>query len=132
MCKRQASALATAACLAVLIAAPFAAEAAELSEYTIADLLEPCMEGDNDSRWGEVALQECEQYIRGFVDAYLTTVAGGAGAVACLPPEGNRATEIRWAFMKWAHKNFDKRGRPAAEGLMATLKDVFECNTKER
>ena len=135
MPKRQAIAV-VAACLAVLLAVvlvvPPAARAAEFSDYSIRDLLEPCMEGDNDSRWGEVALQECEQYIRGFVDAYLTTVAGGAGAVACLPPEGNRGTEIRWAFMKWAHKNFDKRGRPAAEGLMATLKDVFECNTKER
>ena len=128
MRKRQASALATAACLAVLIAAPFAAEAAELSEYTIADLLEPCMEGDNDSRWGEVALQECEQYVRGFTDSYLTMVAGGAGAVTCLPAVGNRDTEIRWAFMKWAHRNFDQRHRPAAEGLMATLRDAFGCD----
>jgi hypothetical protein len=78
-------------------------------------------------RFSEVALQECEQYIRGFTDAYLTTVAGGAGAVTCLPPEGNRDAEIRWAFMKWAHKNFEKRNDPAAAGLMATLKEVFEC-----
>lgn len=36
--------------------------------------------------------------------------------------------EIRWAFMKWAHKNFEKRNDPAAAGLMATLREVFECN----
>jgi hypothetical protein len=122
------AALVVAGFAACLLAAPPAARTAELSDYSIKDLLEPCMEGDNDSRWGEVALQECEQYIRGFVDAYLTMVAGGAGAVACLPPEGNRDTEIRWAFMKWAHKNFDRRNEPAAAGLMATLRDVFECN----
>jgi hypothetical protein len=115
-----------AAVAAVLLAATYA-PAAELSDYTIKQLLEPCTEGDNDSRWGQVAEQECEQYIRGFTDAYLTTVAGGAAGVACLPPPGNRDTEIRWAFMKWVHRNFDTRGRPAAEGLMATLRDVFGC-----
>ena len=24
----------------------------QLTDYTVAQLLEPCMEGDNDSRWG--------------------------------------------------------------------------------
>ncbi len=119
-------AAAAAAVFAVLLAAT-SAQAAEISDYTIKQLLEPCTEGDNDSRWGQVAEQECEQYIRGFTDAYLTMVAGGAAGVTCLPPPGNRDTEIRWAFMKWVHKNFDRRGRPAAEGLMATLRDAFGC-----
>jgi hypothetical protein len=108
MCKRSLAA-AMASLAAVLLAAT-SAQAAEFSDYTIKQLLEPCMEGENDWGW-----------------AYLTTVAGGAEGVACLPPPGNRDTEIRWAFMKWAHNNFDQRGRPAAEGMMATLREAFGC-----
>ena len=118
---------ATAAAVAAVLFAATTAQAAELSDYTIKQLLEPCTEGDNDSRWGQVAEQECQQYIRGFTDSYLVLVAGGAKAVTCLPPPGNRDTEIRWAFMKWANKNFDRRGRPAAEGMMATLREAFGC-----
>ncbi len=125
MTKRK-LAVTTAAVAAVLLAWTFA-QAAELSDYTIKQLLVPCTEGDNDSRWGQVAEQECQQYIRGFTDSYLTMVAGGAKGVTCLPPPGNRDTEIRWAFMKWANQHFDQRGRPAAEGLMATLRDSFGC-----
>ncbi len=118
------------AVVAVAIASLLSAarpQAAELSDYTVEQLLEPCMEGDNDSRWGQVAEQECEQYIRGFTDAYLMTVAGGAEGVSCLPPEGNRDDEIRWAFMKWTHKNLDMRDHPAAQGLLAMLREVFGC-----
>jgi len=39
-----------------------------------------------------------------------------------LPQAYNRDGEIHWAFMKWVHRNFDQRHRPAAEGLMATIK----------
>ena len=98
----------------------------QLSEYTIAQLLEPCMEGDNDSRWGAAAEAECEQYILGFTDAYLLTDASKQDKV-CLPPEGNRADEIRWVFMKWAHDNYDKRGLPAAHGLVEAIKSAFAC-----
>lgn len=110
------------ACVAV---GPLAAQA-QLAEYTVAQLLEPCMEGDNDSRWGSVAESECEQYITGFTDAYLLSGAGQNDNV-CLPASGNRPDEIRWAFMRWAHKNFDRRDIPAAEGLLELLRSEFKC-----
>ena len=98
----------------------------QLAEYTVAQLLEPCMEGDNDSRWGAAAEAECEQYILGFTDAYVLTNARKQDNV-CLPPEGNRADEIRWVFMKWAHENYDERELPAAHGLLEAIKSQFAC-----
>ncbi len=98
----------------------------QLAEYTVGQLLEPCMEGDNDSRWGAAAEAECEQYIKGFTDAYLLTNTSERDNV-CLPPEGNRDDEIRWAFMKWAHQNYEKREIPAAHGLLEAIKDRFSC-----
>ena len=62
----------------------------------------------------------------GFTDAYV--LAGGA-----VPEQGiwlpatNRPDEVRWAFMKWAHKNFDQREMPAAEGLLQVIKSEFPC-----
>lgn len=94
--------------------------------YSIADLLAPCQEGDNDSRWGAVAETECEQYIMGFTDAYSLLSDGGKADNVCLP-EQNRLDEIRWAFMRWAHQNFDDRDQPAGEGLMSVLKERFAC-----
>jgi len=29
--------------------------------------------------------------------------------------------------MRWAHKNFDDRDRPAADGLLAVIKESFAC-----
>ncbi len=77
---------------------------ADLSEYSIEQLLEPCVQGDNDSRWGAAAETECEQYIRGFADAYLLHTDNGKRDNVCLPKTGNRDDEIRWAFMKWRTK----------------------------
>lgn len=99
---------------------------AELSEYTVAQLLEPCMEGDNDSRWGAAAEAECEQYILGFIDAYLLSDASKKDQV-CLPPVGNRADEVRWVFMKWAHDNYERRDLHAAHGLLEAIKSRFAC-----
>lgn len=98
----------------------------QLAHYTVAQLLEPCMEGDNDSRWGAVAETECEQYIMGFTDSYLLSNTNERDNV-CLPPEDNRTDEIRWAFMKWAHQNYEKRELPAAHGLLEAIKDRFSC-----
>lgn len=103
-----------------------AAGAAELSDYTVANLLEPCVEGDNDSREGAAAEAECEQYIKGFTDAFVMTMDGGKPAGICLPDQ-NRDDEVRWAFTRWAHQHYDQRGMPAAEGLLATLKASFKC-----
>ena len=100
------------------------AAAGELSDYTVKQLLEPCIEGDNDSRWGAAAEAECEQYIMGFTDAYV--MLAGDSKDVCLPPQ-NRPDEVRWAFMRWAHQNFDDREMPAAEGLLAVVKSAFPC-----
>ena len=99
---------------------------ADPSDYSVRELLEPCIEGDNDSRGGAVLEMECEQYVSGFTDLYLRAGLDKADNV-CLPPAGNRADEIRWAFMRWAHDNFDKRDMPAVEGLIATVKARFKC-----
>ena len=120
--RRQATALALGLGFA-LAALPAAAEG--LSNYTVNELLNPCFESDNDARWGAAAETECEQYLRGFTDALILT--GATGTEICLP-ELNRDDEVRWAYMRWVHENFDARKQPAAEGLMATLKDKFPCN----
>ena len=119
---RGKSLLAAAVCL--LLAGGQAA--ADISDYTVADLLEPCVEGDNDSRGGAVLEMECEQYVSGFTDLYIRAGLDKQDKV-CLPPEGNRADEVRWAFMRWAHDNFDQRGMPAVDGLKATVQARFKC-----
>lgn len=96
-----------------------------LSEYKVRDLLKPCQEGDNDSRGGAVLELECEQYVTGFTDAYVHT-GGDKRDNVCLP-ELNRPDEVRWAFQRWAHENFDKRDMHAVEGLLATIKGRFKC-----
>ena len=96
------------------------------SDYRVRDLLQPCVEGDNDSRGGQVLEMECEQYISGFTDLYLRANLDEADNV-CLPQTGNRADEIRWAFMRWAHENFDQRDMNAVDGLMETVKSRFKC-----
>ncbi len=111
---------------AALLLSVNAAAAAEGSSYKIADLLSPCKEGDNDSRGGAVLEMECEQYVMGFTDLYMKTGMDKKDNV-CLPPEGNRADEVRWAFMRWAHEHYGERGKPAVEGLIATMKANFKC-----
>ena len=54
--------------LTVVASLPGIAEARDLKDYAVKDLLEPCVEGDNDSRDGQVLELECEQYINGFTD----------------------------------------------------------------
>ncbi len=112
-------------CVAIALLLP-AANAAEGTDYSIAELLRPCMEGDNDARWGVFAETECEQYILGFADAYVLLGQAQRDKV-CLPTGGNRADEIRWVFMKWANQNFDQRHKAAAEGLLAAIKGAFAC-----
>ena len=113
------------AAAALGIAGSGSTHAGELSEYTVKQLLEPCVEGDNDSRWGAAAEAECEQYIMGFTDAFVLTATPGA---YCLP-EQNRSDEVRWAFMRWVHGNYSARTKMlAAEAVMETLKASFPCS----
>lgn len=119
-----------AAALAVTLSAPMAqADSFSGSGYRASDLLSPCQEADNDARWGEAAETECEQYIMGFVDALKEVGATGAKAGIC-PPETNTADEVRWAFMRWVHASYSQRKEmPAADALLATLKDSFKCES---
>ena len=96
-----------------------------MSDYTIGELLAPCIEADNDAREGAEAETECEQYMTGFTDAF-AQLADAAGEDVCLP-EQNRPDEVRWAFMKWAMQNYGRRDEPAAEGLKITLETAFPC-----
>ena len=96
----------------------------KLSDYTVEDLLAPCMEADNDSRWGAPAETECEQYIRGFIDGLIIS---GTNGDFCFP-DLNRDDEARWVFMKWSMQNYGQRGMPAAEGLLESLRIAFPCN----
>lgn len=104
-----------------------ASAAVDLGNYTVAQLLQPCEEGDSDARWGATKETECEQYINGFTGAYLLLTNGGKNQNVCLPPVGNRPDEVRWAFTKWAYEKFDRRNMSAAEGLMEALKAAFPC-----
>ena len=113
----------SAALAAVALGLAGTAQAGELSEYTVKQLLDPCVEGDNDSRWGAAAEAECEQYIMGFTDAFVLTTTAGS---YCLSAQ-NRVDEVRWAFMRWAHQNFEKRDMPAAQGLQAVVDEKFRC-----
>jgi len=107
-----------------MTAAPALGQGAK--NYRVRDLLAPCVEGDNDSRGGAVLEMECEQYVTGFTDLYLRSKLNERDNV-CLPETGNRADEIRWAFMRWAHDNFDQRDIPAVDGLIATVQSRFQC-----
>jgi len=124
--RRHLNVLRAAALVATLVPGIGAAVAQDVSDYKVRDLLEPCVEGDNDSRDGAVLEMECEQYVSGFTDLYLRAGLDKRDNV-CLPDTGNRADEIRWAFMRWAHENFERRNRPAVDGLIATLKARFAC-----
>lgn len=112
---------------AVLFLGASQAGFARSAVYSVADLLEPCVEGDNDSRGGAAAEVECEQYIKGFTEAYGLLSDNGKADNVCLP-EQNRLDEIRWAFMRWAHENFDDRTNPAADALLTVIKERFSCS----
>ncbi len=103
------------------------AESFSGANYKASDLLSPCQESDNDARWGAAAETECEQYIMGFVDALAEVGAVGSESGMC-PPVQNTADEVRWAFMRWIHADYtDRISMPAADAMLATLKEHFAC-----
>ena len=116
------------ATLALALVGPAQSESFTGTGYSAEALLSPCQESDNDARWGEAAETECEQYILGFVDAMAEVGAIGADSGVC-PPTVNTADEVRWAYMRWVHADYTARkSMPAADALLATLKDSFPCN----
>ena len=115
------------ACVIIAVGFILPVNAAELGNYSVANLLKTCEEGDNDARWSAQLELTCEQFIDGFTGAYLLLTDGGKSQAVCLPPPENRSDVMRWAFMKWAYANFDRRHIPAAEGLMDMAKDSFPC-----
>ena len=126
MATRQHAAGIGAALAAALLLAQ-SAGAKEVSAYTVGELLGPCIVGDNDSRDGAVSEMECEQYLKGFTDAYIQAGSAKADNV-CLPAQ-NRDDEVRWAFTRWAHKNFGDRNKiKAADGVLETLRANFKCS----
>ncbi len=94
-------------------------------DYLVSNLLKPCIEGDNDARDGTILEMECEQYISGFADLYVSTGMAKNENV-CLPME-NRLDEVRWAFTSWAHRKFEHRGFSAVDGILATVRTWFQC-----
>ncbi len=114
-------------CIIFIIAIALPVQSAELGKYSVADLMQTCEEGDNDARWGSELEVGCEQFIDGFTGAYLLLTDDGKSQAVCLPPPGNRSDEMRWAFVKWAYDNFDRRHMPAAEGLLEMAKTHFPC-----
>ncbi len=99
-----------------------------VADYLASELLSPCVEADNDARWGEAAETECEQYIMGFVEALMTTGMAGPGTDVC-PPDQNTGDEVRWAFMRWVHSDYSAHtSLPASEALLETLKSAFPCS----
>ena len=118
---------------AAVLALPLAAAQSQQAQaqggadYSVAELLEPCMEGDSDARDGVIPETECEQYVKGFTDAFLMFGEASHKEGICLPDTPARATEIRWAFMRWAHEHSGQREMPAAEGLKEAMKARFKC-----
>jgi hypothetical protein len=92
-----------------------------LDENLWAKVNTPAFVDNEQHRGGSVLEMECEQYVSGFTDLYLRAGLAARNNL-CLPPEGNRADEVRWA-----NENFDKRDMPAVDGLIATLKCKFKC-----
>jgi len=114
-------------CIIVIFAFTSPVQSAELGKYSVADLMQTCEEGDNDARWSSELEATCEQFIDGFTGAYLLLTDDGKSQAVCLPPPGNRSDEMRWAFVKWAYDNFDRRHMSAAEGLLEMVKTKFPC-----
>lgn len=95
--------------------------------YLAKDLMQTCVDADNDSRFGKELEIECEQYVTGFVQALEITGMAGSGTEIC-PPEVNMPDEVRWAFTSWVHGDYTQRTQmTAADALLATLKDKFPC-----
>lgn len=106
------------------VALMVAGHTAPARAYSAVELLKACTEGDNDSRWGEVAELECEQYILGFVHALQEV----GDTTVCTPPQ-NTADEVRWAYMRWVHEDYGAhKDMTAGDALLQTLRDKFKCN----
>ncbi len=91
--------------------------------YRAGDLAGICLEADNDARDGEEAAFECEQYLRGVLDAL---AADPALSGLCLP-ELDRLAKIRRHLTRWVYAHFDERDRSAAAVIREMLRSEFSC-----
>ena len=99
----------------VLAGAPAPAQAVD---YSVKELLDSCLEGDNASREHEtIEALICNQYLRGFEDAYV--VIGGKGY--CFPSGPDRVADARRMFIKWGVNNTKAHGWAAADGVLAAM-----------
>ena len=76
---------------------------------------------------GETFEANCEQYVRGFTDAYFHFSSQATLPKVCFPDGANRLDLIRWAFIKWAQTNTDKQDWPPAQGLVTAVLAEFPC-----
>lgn len=115
-----------ASCLGIGLAATPAQAGNEPSGYTAGELLNVCMEGANDAREGATDELSCDQYIRGVTDTVVILRMDGG---LCLPKaDGARSGELSRAFIKWVYDDFDRRGLPAAQGVLEMLMSRYACS----
>ena len=96
-------------------------------DYSVGELLLPCVEGDADARWGEDLQAACDQYIRGFIDAVRFMPGAARKAGVCIPDRKDQVMQIRWAFIKWAATQPETHSLPAGEGMAAAISKAFPC-----
>ncbi len=95
--------------------------------YSVGELLSPCVEGDADARWGAELQAVCDQYIRGFTDSVRSMSDAARKAGVCIPDRKDYVIQIRWAFIKWAVTQPKKHSLPAGEGMAAAISAAFPC-----
>jgi len=92
---------------------------AAAADYTVKNLLDSCLEGDNASREHEsFEAMVCNQYLRGFEDSYVAI--GGKGY--CFPSGQDRVANARRMFIKWGVNNTRAHGWAAADGVLAAMR----------
>jgi hypothetical protein len=102
-----------------------------LTETTAISLAATCLEVDNDSRRGVEAEQECEQYLRGFLDALGALASSGAGAnipALCLPDNIDALDAVRRAYTRWVFEHFQQLEIPAGDALLQVFEESFSCS----
>ena len=98
-------------------------EMTSVDDYSALTLATLCLDGDNDSRRGVEAEKECEQYIHGFVDAYLVVSQNPL----CFPENVDRLDAIRRVYTPAVIQSSELRQVLANTALLDVLQDAFTC-----